>query len=312
MSSPAPLSTPARGIGAIAGRLVRDRHFMVAAVTLLVAAAGWRVAVWGLGVVLAKEAVAWPKQVVVDDGYRNTSLAKEFLDAGGKVKYRRVEEDGRLIRDRKTGQPIKDGTPDGENIWPSHLQETAGIGTGAEKSRIGDRKSNWYVSRTYESVQERDEYYRLWHLDVTYYTGGLDTVPHIGEVCLVAGGATVLSSQAWKIDADPSLPAPWNGPLELRRVRFRDREGLNQYVQYYVFSLCGQPEQDWKSVRLGLASLWKRYVYFAKIQIAPARPVMDEGRMDEAAEAFIRASLPSVLKELPTAADIQQLESAHK
>ena len=273
-----------------------ERHFLIALAILLVASVGWNVAVRVLGFQLQKSPVEWPQGVEVNAQFRNVSFPKVLGN------YTRLEKS-----ESNPAGKANSGQPDGERIIPDNVLESLGMGTGLDRSLVEERKSNWYVSRIYGRNSGGE--YKNWLLDVTYYTGGLDTVPHIGENCLVAAGAVVLNSRDIQMDLS-RCPSPWN-KIELRRVLF-EKDG-QRLLQYYVFSLNGFPESNWIMVRLKLAgSFTKKYVYFAKIQFAPANSAMDEVQADREAKEFIEDCLPAVLKALPTPSDLERLESGKK
>ena len=185
------------------------------------------------------------------------------------------------------------------------------IGTSLDRGRVGQRQSNWYFSRLY--VDKRDDRPpRLWQLDVTYYTGGLDKVPHIPEICLVAGGATLVDSSEARFEV-PGAPSPWDKPLDFRRVQYErmdERSGaMRQAVQYYIFSLNGEPESNRLKIRRKLTYPSVKHCYFAKIQFAPSWAVTDTDETDRAAQEFIASSLPIVLQVLPSGRDIKRLDA---
>jgi hypothetical protein len=267
------------------------------------------VAVWWLGaesvfhVSLVKLAVPWPQGVTVDPDFRLDSLPVQLGP------YRMIEEDG-YFEDRD-GQKVKDGKPDGERYYRESDLESLGIGTGFDKMRYDQRSSNWYVSRIYRSTDPADANtpYWAWILDVTFYTGGLDTVPHIPERCLGAGGASLGSTESLIFPAIPGAEGDWAEPLTVRRISFEQAgpRGIWRNSQYYIFSLNGTPQSDWMKVRLTLGLPWVKYATFAKIQFSPWGPVDDPRQADEKAKKFAAAVMPAVLKQLPMPSDIQRL-----
>ncbi len=284
--------------------LLRDRHFLVAAVLLGLVAAGWNAAVVGLGLVWRKLPVPHPPAVELDGEQRLLSLAKAFGPDG---RYRLVEGDGVLWLNA-ANEPERDGEPDGELVLPEDTRLTLGVGTPYDHARLGARSCNWYVSRIYEDTQAQGGH-RYWFLDVTYYTGTLDKVPHVPQRCLVAGGATLGRADELTFAADAPRPE-WNADIPLVRMEYFTQSGmvLFQRHQFYTFSLNGRPESDNRMIRLKLANPFTRYSYFAKIQFAPREPTTDVTATTEAAEAFFRAALPEVLKVLPAVEDIEALE----
>ena len=269
-------------------------HFVVAGVILAVSTIAWNSTVRTLKWALHKDPVPWPQGVTVNADFNLQSLP---LQMGP---YRMVQEDGVLDRDDR-GELVKDGLPDGELALKEEDKAALGIGTSADKSRWPSRSSNWYSSRIYEDTRP-DARYRLWRMDLYYYTGMLDKVPHVPERCLVAGGAVLLGGQSVTF-APNGVDPRWSHPA-VRRTRYevssRDRFQSRQYADYYVFSLNGVPEDSWEVVRLRLNDPRLRRCYFAKIQFTPLGEVMDIAQTDTAAGEFFCTALPYVLKVLPT------------
>jgi hypothetical protein len=261
-------------------------------------------AFWYFGPSPIKKAVAWPAGVEVTKDFRLSSLAHSL---GGRYE---------LV------------LPQGDVVYSPHDMESLGIGSGFDKSRYPDRSSNWYVSRTYRDSRLVDQNlelirgadptlpYRAWLLDITYYTGALDTVPHIPEVCIAAGGQTIIASDVVTLPAIESLPAPWNAPLKVRRTLYIHKDDPDKtrprvYVLYYLFSVNGEPEDDWRQVRLKLGYLWVTHCYFAKVQFGPRHPAGDRlEQTDREAHTFLKAALPEVLKQLPMPQDIARQKAA--
>ena len=291
------------GLAGVVGRLLKDRHFLVAAAVLTVAAVGWGAAVEILGIVMQKQPVPWPEGVQVDSHHRLLSLAKTFGPDG---RYERVEGDGVLWK-KRGGKPDKDGKPDGEIEFQQDVLETLRIGTKYDRTRYESRRSNWYVSRIYQDVPAQGEHH-YWHLDVTYYTGGLDKVPHVPERCLVAGGASILRTDTVKFTVSSDRPS-WNGEIPFGRTHYvtRGKFGPDHRLEYYTFCFNGRPVSDWRQVRGKLLNPFQRYSYFAKIQFGPRESVSDFAATDRAAETFMRHALPKVLKLLPSPEDVERL-----
>ena len=281
-------------------------HFGVAAAILLGTVISWNWAVAKMEWVMEKEPVPWPPGVNVVSGCRMDSLPTKI---GPYV----LVGDGEL-------NPNIDGVPDGETIISDDVLEFLKINTPLDKMRLGERRSNWYFSRLYRDSREKasGSPYKYWRLEVSYYTGGLDKVPHIPERCLVAGGATLVSSLSGTVSfTTTSCPSPWDKAVTFNRTGFEyaeDRLGLNvkQYTQYYTFSLNGKPENSREKVRLYLNYPWVRYCYFAKIQFGPAGEISDITETDRQAQDFVSAVLPAVISTLPMPSDIEQLEQKDK
>jgi len=283
--------------------LCGDRHFLAAAVILAVTAAGWSMTINLLKWATFKESVPWPRDVQVSEDFRWVNLSDRM---GPFV----LARDGELEKNAD-GTPKLDGRSDGDVILTEDVTEMLRIGTGFDKTRFAERRSNWYNVRFYRDSRPASAR-RYWRLEVYYYTGGLDKVPHVPERCLIAGGARLLETRGVEFQA-PKAPPCWQG-AKFNRTRYEYRDysddTLRQAVQYYTFSLNGRPEDSWKRVRLTLTYPWVRHCYFAKIQFAPWGEASDpEGTDIEAAE-FVKEVLPNVLRGLPTSEDVDLLRRA--
>ena len=283
-----------RAISGVLRWCLANRHFLIAAAILLLTALAIRLSTW-----VEKMPVYWPEGVVVSEDFRLLSLPDKI---GPFVK---------VIQDGEIG--ISDGAPDGEDILKDNEMQELTIGTIADKSRRKSRCSNWYVSRIYrdERIRDRRDVYAYWRLQLYYYTGMRDTVPHVPDRCLVAGGAQMLTNEAVTFHA-PAVPAPWQEPVQVNQVRFSLSNPLkltaSRYVQYYVFSLNGRPERRWETVRLHLSKPWVRHCFFAKIQFAPLGAVEDTKEAARKAEEFASIMLPTILRALPTEQDVEELD----
>ncbi|MDB5319527.1 MAG: hypothetical protein JWN40_1158 [Phycisphaerales bacterium] len=149
-------------------------------------------------------------------------------------------------------------------------------------------------------------------LAVTYYTGKVDTVPHVPERCYVADGFQPSSYDIKDLRLGDYAPgAPRN--VKARFIDFEDqttRGAQNRCVTYF-FHANGRYEQDPNQVRLRLQHLTETYAYFAKIEVMtllPSRPgIMEKDPLKEKDRAgasatmqkFLTAALPEVEKLLP-------------
>jgi hypothetical protein len=151
-------------------------------------------------------------------------------------------------------------------------------------------------------------------LAVTYYTGKVDTVPHVPDRCYVADGfqPTLYDIRDWTL-GNYSVGVPRH--VKSRFIDFEDqtaRGGQNRCVAYF-FQVNGKYEEDPKQVRLRLQNLFERYGYFAKIEVMtllPLRPGATEKdpqkgkdleKASDAMQKFLTAALPEVEKLLPDA-----------
>lgn len=149
-------------------------------------------------------------------------------------------------------------------------------------------------------------------LAVTYYTGKVDTVPHVPDRCYVADGfqPSVYEIKDWKLgDYAPGAPRA----VKARFIDFEDqttRGAQNRCVTYF-FHANGKYEEDPNKVRLTQQDLFARYRYFAKIEVMtllPSRPGAsekdplkqnDRNAASAAMQRFLTATLPEVEKLLP-------------
>ena len=90
----------------------------------------------------------------------------------------------------------------------------------------------------------------------------------------------------------------------------RQAQARRRYVDYYIFSVNGQPVTDRLVVRRKLTYPWVKHCYFAKIQFGPATAIGDFEDADRAAQEFVSYLLPRALEALPTSQDVQRLEDA--
>ena len=280
----------ARGpVRAALGWGLANLPFVAAAAVLVASLVVW----YSLDLALVKLAVPPPETVTLID--------QRLVSFPVRIGPYQLAEDGTLIYDRRTGQPIFDGKPDGlAVVSPELLVE---LGT-------KDHEMNWYYFATYYDTRLDDRDPRAYvRLDITYYTGLLDAVPHVGALCIFAAGGRVDPGESGAVPLSlPKDKAPENWrEIELYRTAY-ELKGQRR-AQYHVFSVNGDPTASWVAVRLDLMSPWTRYCYFAKVQMVPVKNVNRE-TSEEVCLEFARVALPEVLKYLPTAAHVRQLEAA--
>lgn len=268
-------------------------HFGVASTILLAAAICFHAAVRLLKIHLVKAAVPSPRSAKVDEHWLESFPAR----IGPYVLAPEVE----------MPKPA-DGDSDG------HRKATKD-----ELKELGTSKHpfNWYYSAYYRDTRVGGSFEegtgRYFLLDVTYYTGLVDPVPHVPEICLFAGGFTPLAGESGSLRVDlPDLPGPWESwrNIEVRRAAYvRRRGGVEiRSSQYYVFSMNGQATNSRNAVRWKLTLPWKHYCYFAKVQAATLRPEKTAEASDRVCAEFLRHAIPEVLRFLPSAADVKRLE----
>ena len=132
---------------------------------------------------------------------------------------------------------------------------------------------------------------------VTYYTGKADTVAHIPERCYTADGyePTSTTTETWDLK-DQQSP---DGKLKVRYISFEDQAGAQSVKRNvaYFFHANGSYTSDPSEVRIRLQSLFRKYGYYAKIELMVQDP--DREKAADAMRDFLVHALPEVEKCLP-------------
>ncbi len=266
-------------------------HFALAAGMLLLAAVAWNIVL--IGKYFAKKPVPPPANAEFDNHFLTNFPEKigPYVLAG----------DGELSRNREL-----DGEPDGLLVQRDDDLDTLGIMR---------HDMNWYYMAIYRDTRaEARSVGRFIRLDITYYTGLLEAVPHVGERCIVAGGGTIVYNQCKPVPVNllPLLPK-WNQWQDVKVYRttyeIRRKDGtVTRASQYHIFSMNGEPAHDWIKVRWDMGALSLKYCYFAKIQVATQAPEPDVEKSDAICGEFIRYVLPEVLQFLAAPDDVKRLE----
>lgn len=272
-------------------------HFAVAAGVLLVAATGWNAIMGVLEWTMAKKPVPWPAVVEVDP------VEQRLLNFPTEIGPYALPADGEMSAER-------DGKPDG--IVTIRDEDLKTLGTKAHEL-------NWYYSAMYVRTQplpgeEGAALRRYVRLDMTYYTGLLDAVPHVPDICLIQGGATLVPDASGPIRITvPTVAAPWR-EFDVYRTAYEMPKTRSQSAQFHFFSMNALPTARWERVRGELTLPWVKYCYFAKIQLATFRvesgqwqPETDLGKCEEVCKDFLRYALPEILRYLPSAEAIKKL-----
>ncbi len=279
---------------------LKDRQFMVAAVLLGLTAAAGPYIIAAKNWSQVKTPVAWPKGVTVSEDFRWTNLP----DRLGKY----------VLIDRRTNKQDPNTRASGEIVLPVETRETLGVGRYDDAPRRAARSSNWYVSRIYEDpTQPPDSPFHYWQLDVTYNTGSAEKVEHVPDRCMLGAGY-VPSGPRPNVPFAADVSGGWEKAQRFVRAGFvqggkhPSPPGWGEVIQYYTFLLNGANEPSWERVRLHMATTpWEKHCYFAKIQFMPKGWVRDVAACDRAAQSFVNAFLPEVLRALPTSAKIDEL-----
>ncbi len=271
-------------------QILHDRHFIVVTAILLLCAAGWPILADQIGLFLEKHPVPHTEHTKIGEDFRLKSL-------------------------RKLMGPYE-MVPGSDQVIDSATLEELKIGTPLDKMRRDSRTSNWYLSRQYRRVgaePSRDPYAR-WYVQIFFYNGGTDTVPHVPERCRTEAGFQGMVSQRTYLKLGLKGPPAWTDRqgVPVQRVLFEqklpDHWQVLQRVEYYTFAFNGVPTADWKQVRWNMRSPFISHAYFVKIQFGPmgGGSIEDPAEADRQAEAFMRYMLPEILKNLPTVQDVQK------
>jgi exosortase len=186
-----------------------------------------------------------------------------------------------------------------------------------------------YLSRTYEDLSvPRGEPGRLIRLHVAYYTGTVDTVPHVPDRCFVGGGAEHKGLSYRSLPLDPDVFAPRDDgdgytarakldppgqagsylgtditvpdrDVEVSHFTFgpASRSDLDHHVMYF-FAANGQFMASPNAVRFQGFDIRDEHSYYCKIEVM----ILGESDPDRAAERtakLLDVFLPEIMACLP-------------
>lgn len=298
MSNDRAQTTPASPKRSPLAKLLQDKPFLIATVVLVTTAVLWGIAVETMGIVLNKKGLPWPAGCSISQDYRLLSLPKNHG-------FYKMVPGSDIAIPKSTLEPLK-------------------IGSTFDEIRYDERKSNWYLRRQYfdsRADEENPSPYDRWYLDVYFYNGGADTVPHIPERCRGVAGITGIQSDPVELDiASGRMPEGWRdwpGQVPFQRVTFNQKltRGIQQHdllrSEYYIFVVNGRPENNWWNVRVKMKSVWIEHCYFAKVQFGPigGGEIRSPEESNQRAAEFIQSVLPDLLRNLPTAETADALNS---
>ena len=140
-------------------------------------------------------------------------------------------------------------------------------------------------------------------LALTYYTGSVDTVPHIPERCMVAGGFDPVAPEtvAWPVFPDREGEA---ANLGVRLIQFEQAAETGPSTDVvpmdvaYFFRVNGTYESDpITGVRVKLQDLTVSHGYFAKVELMTQG--RDRGLAADTMARFLTAAMPAIEAVLP-------------
>ncbi len=159
-------------------------------------------------------------------------------------------------------------------------------------------------------------------LHVPYYTGTIDTVPHVPERCYTGAGqeATGRATVPLTLTMDGRIEESTGDLLvaaeledvvrvpttafDATRFSFRRPGGDQQEHVFYVFAANGKFLATPDQVRLEGFDPTDRYSYYAKVEVRVPL-VEDEDQARARVEAFLSAAMPELLACLPDWRDVQ-------
>ncbi|MFA6044408.1 MAG: exosortase-associated EpsI family protein [Phycisphaerales bacterium] len=190
-----------------------------------------------------------------------------------------------------------------------------------------------YVSRLYKEKNPKDKAHpMLLDLHVAYYTGMIDTVPHVPDRCFVGGGMQIgdilgdlplpLDRSRWREDTSvrpdmaghifvtrssnglyPRLPRDPQD-IKLRTMRFVQKDGPDLFAGYFFIANGGTVAKA-EEVRLLAFDLSSKYAYYAKVQVTTASVTSGE-EMTKASASLLNELMGDIMTCLPDWVAVQQ------
>jgi len=132
-------------------------------------------------------------------------------------------------------------------------------------------------------------------LFVTYYTGGVDQVPHVPEECYVGGGYDILESSTLDLTV-PGVGLP-DDRLEVRRLLFQSGRSGGEAVRpvLYFFMVNGSFVSSRTAARVRLADVRYKHAYFSKVELAFQNGAQPDGKQSTALAAKLLTKVLPVL-----------------
>jgi len=197
-----------------------------------------------------------------------------------------------------------------------------------------------YVSRLYaRRDQPNDKERQIIDFHAAYYTGMIDTVPHVSDRCFVGGGMSLASdgqdvpvpidSDRWRVVTDEDVPSVLEGRLfrarlpnssdqpggkvyatfdpqsiKLRTFKFKDLQGRELYSGYFFIANGGIVSRA-EGVRLLAFDLRSKFAYYTKVQFT-SNTVKSVEELGLAAGSILNELLPEILRCVPPWQDVER------
>ena len=189
-----------------------------------------------------------------------------------------------------------------------------------------------YISRVYAQTDVDPKDAKVIELHCAYYTGMIDTVPHVPERCMVGGGWEISGSSVQarvpltfegedgfdriSVDREASddertvyqMRSPVTfGPvrlpvgiddLRMNVTKFRDGGSDRTLFAGYFFLANGGVVSKADDVRLLAFGLTEHYAYYAKVQISTSSVETAE-ELGELTGDFLDSMLPEIMRRVP-------------
>lgn len=196
--------------------------------------------------------------------------------------------------------------------------------------------SRWYVEKPPEEGAPDGARRRRFELHLAYYTGKVDTVPHVPERCYVGGGMDIvqgsrivgvpLEMDLFPLDQDVDREV--HGPvrqgrtlshtytrlpvglddLRMNITGYRDQSGRAIYAGYF-FIANGSVMPTAEDVRSFAFNLKDSYAYYAKVQFM-SPDVSSAEELAALAGGFLDEMLPEIALRTPDWVAVQQKAAA--
>ena len=194
-----------------------------------------------------------------------------------------------------------------------------------------------YLSRWYRSTSEAEDTPQSFQLHLAYYTGGIDTVPHVPERCFVGGGmvqdgntigdlrvnypldppnvivnnnadpilmeGTVYAARSSQTFSRVNLPVGVEN-LRMTATPFETAEGQKVWAGYF-FIANGRVVSSADQVRLAAFKLSDDYSYYAKIQFL-SFDVQNAQELADLAAEVLSDIFPEIMRAMPDWVEVRE------
>lgn len=183
-----------------------------------------------------------------------------------------------------------------------------------------------YLSRIYAQKQEGGEGFgKRVELHLAYYTGMIDTVPHVPDRCMVGAGWSITGTPTVvpiKLDADrwlprEDVPEEWKGQiytaraggervvlprkpqeLAMRVTQFTGPGQTTRLFSGYFFIANGGHVPTAEDVRLLAFELKDDYAFYLKVQVS-SQDVVSNEELSVLAGSLLDEMLPEIMRRVP-------------